>query len=352
MIGSMDGGSSNRWFRRLAAAIWVIAATAALAWWVKGDLELVWLIGVAVILGGSLLVGLLSWVLLRNPEETAVATVAAIVLGIALLYIAMETPHGWKIPPSAEQIAAATAIANDTARIEAMARQTTGLPVEIAGALVEARDGWKAKKGFSFRFTRREPTIVLSVTFQAGPSRVLRFDVVQRDGTWEPVVRPDDLARMPEEFLVRAPAFERRLSESPWIEVGGGNPFQVGQLLLVLQARSEADWSFVLYRVGIDGEALRELRRYSGAEIREGLQRRATEAGLGRLRDPVTNFQPTESRTVRFGLEPKFYFNATLDHPRYAWVRMFAHLSDGEVEYQIERAFTHPTRGFVGDRPR
>ncbi len=35
----------------VAAAVWIVALDTILAWWVKGDLELAWVIAVPVILG-------------------------------------------------------------------------------------------------------------------------------------------------------------------------------------------------------------------------------------------------------------------------------------------------------------
>jgi hypothetical protein len=339
-------------FRLILAGGWVLIAPALLAWWAKGDLEMAWLIAIPLVLGGSAAVGLAAGLILRHGAATGMAVGAATALGALYLYIAMETPHVWTVEPSRGLVAATGMLARDTAALEAAAREATGLPVEILGATPEFLPGAIRKPGFALRLTRREPAASLFVSFAVGPSTPLRFDVVGWPGVTSLQVREPERAAAEAGLRLRAEAFGRRLRGYDQIEIGGSGPFRPGDPVLVRAARSETDWDLIAYRVAIEGEPLRETRRYSRDEIVAAIAARLQAMGFGRPREISIYFRPVEPPTVTFTL-PEFLFFCSLDHPRYDRANVVATLRDGELAIDSVRVLTRPAGGRrqPGDRP-
>jgi hypothetical protein len=344
MIPPFEAPANRR--RRLAAALWVVLSLSVLTWWVKGELEMAWLAAFPLIPGAGVLAGLSTILLLGRWKEALSAAVGGGALGVVLLVVAINTPHGWSLEAPAGLRAAADSIARERDALEQEARRALGLPVEVSDVGVEFRSGRVQKEGFSFRFTRREPAAELAASFDAGPAGALFFDLARRGEGWEMALRTPQHSLEKPELLLRRKAFERRLPGAEELKIAGGTgPHAPGERILVAVRWGADDWGLVLFEVGGKGEAIHEVRRYGAAEIRERFQRRAHARGLGAI-GPLTTVGPLGST---HGAEGAIYFNATLAHPDYAWAQFVAAPTGGdEVAFDVERTFTRPRPGEPG----
>lgn len=341
----------NNRYGYLIAAIWIVGLNATLAWWVKGDLEMGWLIGMPVILAGGVVIGLVPGFVFRRVRPALLYLGASILASAVFLYAAIGTPHRWKSAPPAGLTDAANRFASDRAAIEAAAGRVTGYPVEPGiPAKVEIASGLATKQGFSFAITRSPAAARVVVTFDAGPAQAMQFDAVRSGGGWE--MRP--LKSDVERITIRPAALERRFPDARTIEAGGSGPYLRGQTLAVRAARSETDWEIALLRVMDEGQALREVRRYPQRELLERFRETVAAAGLAPLESAVIYFRPVKRQDVLYTQGPEFRFIGVLGNPRYWRAEITARpAADGNgLEFGITRKLTRPPAGTVpaGDR--
>jgi hypothetical protein len=321
--------------RLLVAFALLFFANAVTAWWVKGDLEMAWLVGGPLIVAGGLLYGAIAAIVLRRGAGAAAAAfLGSCASAAGLAALAMYTPNGWSGAPPRAVTRAAERIAADPAALRAAAEKITHYPVQPATATVRYTPSLTRKIEFSFRLERRPAEAHIVFGFEAGPQDAFEFRAVRAASGWglEPVnARPLPLT-------ARREAFARLFPGIPLVEVGGSGPYAPGELIPVRLARSVTDWEVAVVRIAADGAALREIRRYSSAEIAAGLERAAARAGLGSIEHIYTYFRPISAQEILFAAAPAFDFNAQLGGPRYALANMKARLSRGELSFDIERA--------------
>lgn len=334
--------------RRLVVVLACVAlATGVLAWWVKGELEMVWLAGMPIILAGGVGFGALGSLLLSRPAHRAAAVAVAGAIALAALLLAIGTPHGWPVAPPREQVSAVERFAADPAKLSVLASRALGRPVEVGTADVERRPGWLGKRPFSFAFDRRDPELALWLAFDVGPTRPLRFDVVHGGSGWTlmPALAP---AAADAEVGVTAEALRRRYPDVPVIEAAGGGRYVSGEAELLRLLHGESEWALRVVRVGADAEPLREVRRYAREELRARFDGAVAAAGLGKPAAVVTYFPAVGTPAVRFGTGEAFPFTAVLAHPRYRAVELHARLVADTVEITLGRRFTRPAAGAPG----
>ncbi|HWR51870.1 MAG TPA: hypothetical protein VN428_12225 [Bryobacteraceae bacterium] len=341
----------NNRYGYLIAAIWIVALDAILAWWVKGDLEMAWLVGMPVIVGGGVVIGVVPAVAFRRWKPALISIGASVLLSALLLYAAIETPHHWKAAPPTDLVDAVNRFASDRAQVKSASEKVTGYPVEPAiPAQVELTGGVTTKEGFSFSLSRRPAAARVVVAFEAGPSQAMQFDEVRGSGSWQMRPRKSDVERI----TIRPAAFERRFPDSRVIEVGGSGPYSAGQSLAVRAARSETDWSIVLLRLMDGGQTVREVRRYSQTDLLARFRGTLAASGLTPLETAVIYFRPVKQQDVMFLQSPEFSFIGVLGDARYWRAEIVARLSrdGGGIDFEVGRKLTRPPAGtvFAGDR--
>src|SRR5690606_34776488 len=107
-----DPDSLSAMKRTILAIVVAIAATFALAWWLKGDWEMGWLLWMIVVPVAGSALGLLAAVVLRG--HVGIVTAAGTMAAVIALWAAIATPHQW---PGADQARAerrAAALADST----------------------------------------------------------------------------------------------------------------------------------------------------------------------------------------------------------------------------------------------
>ncbi len=329
-----------RW-KLIAAALWVFASNLALVWWVKGDLEMGWIIGLPAIVAGGLVFGGLSAFLLRSWRASLAMAGASVAWSAVLAYAALNTPNSWKQRPAG--LAAARRFASDRGAILKAVETTTGYAVEPqTPARVEATDSLVTKQGFSFALVRRPGRVRISVSFDVGPQSAAEFDEELR-----PVYVPSDT------LTVRAAALERRFPQARLIEAGGNGPYLPRDLVPVRIARAETDWDIVVFRIADGGEPLREVARYPREELMRRFADAVNAAGIGPLESAVIYFRPVKAQDVFFEARPEFRFIGLLANARYWRAELLARLSGGEMEFVVANRLTRPGPGAlsgVGDR--
>jgi hypothetical protein len=320
----------------LAAFIWISALTGVLAWWIKGDLEMAWLVGVPLLIAGASLIGLSTAFLFRRIFPTLAATGAAVLLGAVLAYIAIQTPNGWSAAPPPAVVEAAARLSKNSTRLEAATSCVTGYPVEIDETKVQIRPGWVSKEGFSFRLRRRPATVEIVASYAAGPPDAAVFDLAEANGTWIPVARFD---RKPSGLTFRPAAFLRRFPGIPQIEVGGQGQYSPGASLLVRVAHSETDWQLVLFKIGSNGRVLDEMERQGRNDALRELEHEISHRGLGPVSRISFQFHASSAFPVLFLNEPEFRFFAYLNDRYNGSLSFIARLQEGRITYEIERIF-------------
>jgi hypothetical protein len=320
--------------RLLAASALLFFANAVTAWWVKGDLEMAWLVGGPLIVAGGIVFGAIAAIFLRRTAGAAAAFLVSCASAAGLAALAMYTPTGWSCAPPRAMTRAAERLAGDPAALRAAAEKITHYPVQPATATVRYTPSLTRKVEFSFRLERRPAEARIVFSFEAGPQDAFEFRVVRGGSGWglEPVyARPLPLT-------ARREAFARLFPGVPFVEVGGSGPYAPGELIPVRLARSATDWEIALVRIAAGDSALREIRRYSRAEIAAGLERAAARAGLGHIGHIYTYSRPISAQDILFAAAPAFDFNLQLRSPRYALANMKTRLSGGELSFEVDRA--------------
>ncbi|MBX6363013.1 MAG: hypothetical protein IRZ00_04020 [Gemmatimonadetes bacterium] len=333
-------------WRWIAAALWIVVTVPLLAWWVKGDLEMAWLIGMPLIVGGAAVLGLASGLVLRRLQPTLATAAAATVLGAVCTYAAVNTRHAWSVPPSPLHRAAAQRFAADRAHLAREAERVSRVPVQLAEVRVVETPGWASKRGFSFAFDRHPARIVLELGFDAGPPGPLELEVVRRGGEWRLEPRPRPPA--PDGIRFRPAAFQRHFPDYATIEVGADGTIPLGTDVLVRAARAEDDYALAIFRVGA-GVPLQELRRYPRGEI----VRRFTEA-LARSGAPapsrvVMYYAPSAQYPVTWRPAGSFDFFGMLEDPRWRVADLEARPAGDTVAFVVRQLRPHPPPGPVGD---
>ncbi|HEX7087132.1 MAG TPA: hypothetical protein VF198_12255 [Vicinamibacterales bacterium] len=313
--------------QRTAAAVAVtFAATAALAWWIKGDWELGWLPWMIVVPGAGCVLGLLAGLSLRG--HIAISTAVGPIAGAVALWTAIATPHYWDGTDRARAEREAAALADSTGLVEGRVRELLGAGVEVSG-LRPTVTGGRARK-LPFRLLpEREPAVAqVSVTFALGPARplVLRLD---GDALTAPPDALDAARQTP--WAIREAVLTRRFPARA-LTVGGHGPWPPGDVVGVRVERGETDWSLLLVRVG-GAAGLETVREVSGAESRAGLARAAALAGR-----PVRDVRIHVSRGVTYLPSGRFDFLG-LPEDRRANLRLVAHVEDGGIRYETSDWF-------------
>lgn len=329
--------------RIIVAAVLTAVAMGALAWWVKGDLELAWLLVILVLLVASSAIGFVAALAVRAPIVHAgvhAVAVAPIIAALALM-VAMETPNHWNSRDRARVERQATSLAADVPRIEALVRGLLGAGVDVVGARPIIHGGWVRKKPFRFGLEREPAVAELHVDFALGPNQGFTLRV---DGD-SLVADPAALASAREApWRINAEALERRF-DAPAMRLGrvGVPPWEQGTLLPLRLERAEDDWSFLILRVG-GPEGLEVVRTISRDESRDALARAAARAGR-EVRDVRIYFTPNY-RGVTFEIGADFDFiGVPVD--RRGSIPLVARFRDGDFVYET-RTIRPTVRGQDG----
>lgn len=310
--------------RTIVASVVAIAATTALAWWIKGDWEMAWLVWMMILPVAGAAVGLLAAVVLRG--RIAFVTAAGSTASVVALWAAMATPHGWDDAAGrtrAEQLAAA--MSDSTGLIEARVRELLRAEVDISGIQPAVVGGRIRKRPYRLLLDRDPATVQLTVAFALGPARPIRLRL-EGDALTAPPEVVDSARVWP--WVIREPALTRRFSV-PALTVAGAGPWTPGDVVGVRLEHSESDWSLLLLRVG--GPAgLEPVREVSREESRAGLARAAARAGRP-VRD-VRIFHATGTG-VSFTPSNRLNFIGLADDPR-ANLRLVARVEGDEILYE------------------
>jgi len=310
--------------RMTLAIVVTVAATAALAWWIKADWEMGWLLWMLVLPAAGSALGLVAALILRGRLE--IVTAVGFAAGAAALWVAMSTPHQWAgaDPTQAERRAAA--LAGSTHLIEARLRELLGAGVDLQSVQPSVVGGRVRKQPFRF-LPEREPAVIrLSVTFALGPNRPLMLQLDERDSLTATPEALESIRQAP--WVIREPALTRRFP-APALSVAGHGPWTPGDVVGVRLEQSESEWSLLLLRVG--GEAgLETVREVSGAESRAGLARAAAQAGR-----PVRDVRIYLSRGAGVTYLPSARFDFIgLPEDRRANLRLIARLEGDDIRYE------------------
>src|SRR5690606_8944482 len=199
-------------------------ATAAFAWWLKGDWEMGWLLWMIVVpvAGGAL--GLLAAVILRG--HVGIGTAAGTTAGVVAHWAAIATPHQWAGADQTRAERRAAALADSTLHIEARVRELLGAGVDVSGAQPAVAGGRVRKRPLRFLPEREPAAVQLHVSFALGPARplVLRLE---GDSLTAPPAALDSARAMP--WVIREPALVRRFP-APALTVAGHGPWAPGDV--------------------------------------------------------------------------------------------------------------------------
>lgn len=221
--------------RTILAAFLTITATATLAWWIKADWEMGWLLWMMVVPAAGGALGLLAAVVLGG--RIGVVTAAGSMAGVVALWAAMATPHVWGGEGLARAARHAAALADSTHLIEARVRELLGAGVDVSGALPAAMGGRVRKQPFRLLPEREAAVAQLEVVFALGPSRPLVLRLEGDSLTATPGAL--DSARLVP-WVIREAALTRRFP-SPALSVAGHGPWMPGDIVGVRLEHGESD---------------------------------------------------------------------------------------------------------------
>lgn len=300
--------------------------SALFAWWIKGDLEMGWLVAWPVIIGVTvILVGLGSFALPRGFPRVA-ACLAAFPFGLLLAWVAASTTNHWPEPPSVARMEDARAIAADFGRLQDIARGLLRLPVEVGSAIADSADGVASKVSGRLTLEHRPPQVRIAVSFAVGPYAPLRLDVAT-DGALTPIEPLPAVG----ELVIRPDAVVRRYPDVPMIEVGGPGPFVPGRLVPVRLVRGEQDWEIAILQVAVGEDALAEVARVTRVELAAGMGRALRARGLAGT-GIRTYFRPAGDRLMFFQ-RPSFEFQTRLAGG--GFVNLRATLAGDSIVYEV-----------------
>jgi hypothetical protein len=316
--------------RIIVAAILTAVATGALAWWLKGDLELAWLLVILVLLGASCVIGFVAALVVRAPIAYAAvfAVAAAPMIGAVALMVAMETPNAWNSPGRTGMERQATSVAADLPRIEARVRELLGAGVDVLGTHVIVHGGRVRKEPLRFALEREPAVAEIHVDFALGPDRGLALRVDGDSLVADPAAL-DSARKAP--WRINAEALERRF-DAPAMRLGrvGVPPWEQGTLLPLRLEYGEDDWSLLVLRVG-GPQGLEVVRTISRDESRDALARAAARTGR-EVSDVRIYFTPSY-RGVTFEIGADFDF-VGIPVDRRGSVPLVARFRDGDFVYE------------------
>jgi hypothetical protein len=309
--------------RTTVAIAVTVAAAAVLAWWIKGDWEMGWLLWMIIVpvAGGAL--GLLAGALLRG--RSGIVTAAGSAAGVVALWAAIVTPHQWAGTDLARAERRAAALADSTHHVEARVRELLGAGVDVSSIQPEVTGGRTRKRPLRFLPERESAVARLRVTFALGPARplVLRLE---GDSLTAPGAALDSARGAP--WVIREAALARRFP-APALTVGGHGPWPPGDVVGVRLERGESDWTLLLVRVG-GGAGLETVREVSGEESRAGLARAAALTGRA-----VREVRIHISRGAGVTYLPSGRFDFIgLPEDRRANLRLIARVEGDQVRYE------------------
>src|SRR5690606_34442717 len=310
--------------RTTVAIIVAFAATAALAWWLKGDWEMGWLLWMLVVPVAGSVLGLLAAVILRGRIE--IVTAAGSTAGVVALWAAIATPHQWGGADYRGAERRAKAMADSTLLIEARVRELLGVGVDVSGVQPAVAGGRVRKQPLRF-LPEREPAVAwFNVMFALGPAQPLVLRLESDSLTAAPAAL--DSARMAP-WVIREAALTKRFP-APALSGAGHGPWAPGDIVGVRLEHGETDWSLLLARVGGAG-GLETIREVSGAESRAGLARAAALAGR-----PVHEVRIFVSRGAGVTYLPSSRFDFLgLPEDRRANLRLVARVEGDDIRYEV-----------------
>jgi len=311
--------------RTVIASISTFAATAALAWWIKADWEMAWLLWTIVLPFAGAALGLLAALILRGRIEVAAG--GGFAAAAATLWAAIATPHAWDDDEDRARAGErAGELAASTGLIEARVRELLGAGVDVSGVEPAVVGGRIRKRPFRFLLEREPAAVRLRVTFALGPARPLALRLEGDSLTAPPVLL--DSARLSWPWVIREPALARRFP-APAFTVAGAGPWMPGDIVGVRLEHGESDWSLLLLRVG-GAAGLETVREVSGAESRAGLARAAALAGRP-VRD--VRIDPWKAAGVSYIPSKRFHFIG-LTGDRRTDLRLVARVEGDDIRYE------------------
>jgi len=311
--------------KTITASVLTFAATAGLAWWIKADWEIGWLLWMLVLPFAGAALGLLAALMLGSRIE--IVTGVGFAAAAATLWVASATPHAWD--DDADRARAgqrAAELADSTRLIEARVRELLGADVDVSGVEPAVVGGRIRKQPFRLLLEREPAVVQLRVTFALGPARPFLLRLEGDSLTAPPTMV--DSARLSWPWMIREPALTRRFP-APAFTVAGAGPWTPGDIVGVRVEHSESDWSLLLLRVG--GTAgLEKVREVSGAESRAELARAAALAGR-----PVhdVRIDPWKGAGVSYIPSRRFHFIGLTGNRR-TDLRLVARVEGDEIHYE------------------
>jgi hypothetical protein len=302
-------------FKFALVVVGAIAVALLFAWYVKGDLEMGWIVMMPAIVAVTVVSALIGSLLLPAGFPRVAAALAAFPFGALIAWLAASTSNVWQVPPDPALLRQAGELAADRARLESIARAALAMPVEVGTGAVDSVDGLRIKTPDSFRIERRQPEVWVVISFDVGPRQMLRLRL---DSLGTPV--PELPTREPTVLTVRPNAIERRYADFPLVEVGGNGTFSPAALVPFRLMRAEDNWDVALVRLVSGDDPLAEIGHWTHAE----LVSRFTATLLRRGEVPThirTYYRPAANR-VLFFQEPRFEFQAALARGGYADLRI------------------------------
>ncbi|HEY8484731.1 MAG TPA: hypothetical protein VIL13_08985 [Longimicrobiales bacterium] len=327
--------------RLIAAGVLTFLASGVLAWWVKGDLEMVWLLFMLIFPVAGGVIGLIAALPLRAPILVSMTTIGPAAAALALA-AAARTPNAWDSRERARVERQAASLAADLPRIEALARKLLGAGVDVSGAHPTVTGGRIRKEPFRFGLEREPAAAELRVHFALGPEYglTLRLDgdsLVADSAQLEALRRARwriTEAALRRRFDAHTVRLARNESKSEWVP---------GTLLPLRLDYGERDWTLLVLRIG-GPDGLEVVRTISRDESRAALAQAAARAGR-EVRDVVIYFTPNQGGVF---FEHNVWFDFIgIPVDGSANLRLRARFSDDGYSYDAGRWFS----GRGGPRP-
>ena len=303
-----------------------IALALLFAWYVKGDLELGWLVAMPAIVGVSVASAFVASLFLPAGFPRVAAALAVFPFGALIAWLAASTPNAWPVAPDPVLMGRARELAADRPRLETIAREALAMPVEVGAGVADSVAGLRMKVSESFRIEQRPAEVWVVVSFDVGPRQMLRLRL---DSVGPPV--PELPIRDPMSLTIRPNAILRRYADVPLVEVGGPGPFAPAALIPLRLMRGEEDWDVVLVRVVSGDEPLAETGRWTHADLVSRFT--VTLRGRGEVPTRIGTYYRPAANRVLFFQEPRFEFQARLARGGYAHLRI--ELEGDSLAFQV-----------------
>jgi hypothetical protein len=288
-----------------AVVFLAVLVAVTFAWYVKGDLEMGWLVAMPAVAAVTLVAALIGGLFLPRGFPRVAVVLASLPFGLMIAWFAASTPNNWPVPPDPELMRRSGELASDLDRLGSVAHAALGLPVEVGHAMVDSVPGVRTKVSGRLGLERRPASVLVVVAFDVGPAEPLRLRLSE-SGDVVPVSPMPDVSRI----RVARAALVRRYPQVPLVEVGGDGTFQPGALLPLRLMHGERDWELSLVRVMAGNEALPEVRRWAHDEVASRLAAALREGGR-RPESIATYYRPSDDRVLYFQ-DAGFDFQARL----------------------------------------